>query len=170
MKDLCFIDCETTGLDPSVHEAIEWAVVRVNKDGTTTSIEMRVKPNHIERADSKALEINGYTEEAWVSAASEQEAVSALAQVCRGAALVGHSVGFDERFLRAAFTRCGVAPTWGLVIDTLSLAWPLYLKGEIPRLNLASLCEWAAVSQPVKHRAMADVLAVREVYNKLVAR
>jgi len=69
-KPIVVIDTETTGLDPAKHEVIEFAGIKI--DPVTLEVidtlTFKVKPLHIETAQSKALEVNGYTPEAWAEA------------------------------------------------------------------------------------------------------
>ena len=65
--DLVFIDTETTGLDPSIHELIEIGFVRVKQDwnGEKPTFEIieewdqKIRPEHIKTADPTSLKING---------------------------------------------------------------------------------------------------------------
>lgn len=67
-KERVWIDVETTGLDPLVHEIIELTVRYEPRKGCANPAwHAKIKPEHIETAEPKALEINGYTEEKWAA-------------------------------------------------------------------------------------------------------
>ena len=58
--DLCFVDVETTGLDPVRHELIELAAVRVDRHTLEPldHVSVKVRPERLADADPKALEVN----------------------------------------------------------------------------------------------------------------
>ena len=68
-KNLVFVDVETTGLFMGSHEIIEIALIQTNpKLEVMFEWHSKAKPAFPEWADKKALEINGYTEQAWKNA------------------------------------------------------------------------------------------------------
>lgn len=170
-RDLVFIDSETTGLDPDFNEAIEWAAIRVTRDGQETTFEARVKPQYPERFHPKAMEVNGYTKEAWETTPPESAVAAGMAKICKDAILVAHNVSFDESFLRVFLKKHDLQPTWHYhKLDTMVLAWPLVVAGEISGVSLSNLCEWAGTVQPMPHSAMADARCVQTVYKRLMDR
>jgi hypothetical protein len=101
-RPLVFIDTETTGLDPAVHEVVEvaWAV----EDGPIESLAL---PHDFTRPDAKALALNGYLArklfeaETWAT----EDDVLRLHGALKGATLVGANPRFDAAFLEAFFHR-----------------------------------------------------------------
>lgn len=74
--DLVFVDVETTGLDPERHELLEVAAVRVHPH-TLEPLDhasARVRPGRLADANPRALEVNGYTDEAWRDAVTHRHA------------------------------------------------------------------------------------------------
>jgi DNA polymerase-3 subunit epsilon len=172
LRSICFVDCETTGLDPNYHEIIEVAAVRVLPTSLIVEAEMEAKiiPQHIERASDIALEINGYTPERWVNAIPLEKALRMLRPIISGCYLAGHNVRFDFGFLKEAFTQCkleGPAVDYHFV-DTCSLAWPLFVSGQVSSRKLKTLCDYFDVTQEGAHTAMGDVRRTIEVYKKLM--
>lgn len=169
--DLVFVDVETTGLDPERHELIEVAAVRVHPH-TLEPIDhasARVRPGRLADADPRALEVNGYTDEAWRDAVTLQAALRQVAPLLDGAVVAGHNVGFDWAFLSRGFARAGLplpAVDYHRV-DTASLAWPLLAAAEIDSLSLDAVCAALGLSRPSPHRALADALASLEVARRL---
>lgn len=110
-----FVDTETTGLDPEVHELWEIALI---VDGTEH--EFRLKPQHLRRAAPDALRITGfYTRVADAGGAAEFFSQGArgsiawdVARLTAGRHLVAAVPSFDARFLADFLDAEGYAPAW----------------------------------------------------------
>ena len=171
MRPLCWLDTETTGLSAQKHEIIEFAAVR-ETDGA--EICFKIQPQHIETAHPKALEVNGYTEEAWSLAITPEEAVERIilfAQGCEMAPMyAGHNVSFDWRHLQSLFERVGRIDEWPFhyhSVDTMTLARE-HLKPLGQRsISLDALCNTLGISNEGAHTALADVRRTMAVWNKL---
>src|SRR3990167_9262367 len=98
LKDfnLSFVDSETTGLDLN-HELIELGLVKV--DGRDFSVleewEIKIKPRHLELADSEALRINHYSEKGCQEAVELETALKIFLEKTANTILVGHNLLFD---------------------------------------------------------------------------
>ena len=160
MRDIAFIDLETSGLDPARHEILEIGVIRVQGVGFAEidRTDVRVHPRHIETADPAALAINGYSAKAWEDAASLAEALEWIAPLLDGVVLAGHNVAFDKAFLDAAWRDTGVTrPEMDHhVLDTATFAWPLAAAGLVDSLSLAPVCAALGIDDRDPHRALAD--------------
>ena len=160
MKHLAFIDLETTGLDPERHEILEIGVIGVDPRTLDECdvLEVRVRPEHIDNADPVALELIGYTPDAWADAIPLREALARIAPLLDCAILAGHNVGFDRAFLDAAWKRTRVEPPAmdHHVIDTATLAWPLVASGLIDSLSLSTVCAELGIALEPAHRALTD--------------
>ncbi len=172
-KKVCFSDFETTGLDPSKHEIIELAAIVVDPNSwqILRELELKVRPEHIGTADSRALDINGYDPDTWADAVSLEWAMSELEPLLCDAIPAGHNPRFDFGFLEAAWKRVGHRPRdmdYHL-LDTVALCMPLYLRGCIPDLKLKTVCSYLGVGDPT-HRAMADCRASLEIAKMLIGR
>ena len=170
LRNLLFLDTETTGLDPEVHEIIEFAGILTSPDGKTVlhRYEARLAPQHIETATPIALQVNGYTPEGWspekcVPRAEFLEKVQALSF---NTTVVAHNAPFDIGFLKKLY-----APNWDHhVVDTCVLAWPLLYKGVVHSVSLKNMAALFGLKQPSPHRAMTDTDVCREVFLKLMER
>lgn len=170
-KDLVFLDTETTGLDPRKHELLEIAAVRTTPDGLTVKgeYERRVVPLRISDADPVALNVNGYRPEEWRDAVPPLQALSELQAFAADAVIVGHNVNFDLSFLDALAHSNNVSNTWyKYKVDTVSLAWPLYVTGKIEKPSLEALETYFGYRRQQRHRALVDVRACMFVYGALV--
>lgn len=173
MRDICFVDLETTGLDPERHEIIELAAIRVSADlrQHQAALELKVRPSHIETADPEALSLNGYRQDAWLNAVELRDAMAELAPLLDEAVLAGYGVDFDEDFLLAAFQQTGVARSRRGYrrIDILSIAWPFAVNGVVPDLSLKTLTRAFGIRHDATHAAWSDCLACVELARRLVA-
>lgn len=173
MRDIVFVDVETTGLDPERHELLEVGAIRVDgvhlEPSTRLNLKIRPTPIGIAYADARALEVNGYSAELWADAISLEEAMRQLAPVLEGAMVAGHNVWFDWRWLVCSFKACRlpVPETHHLLLDTASLAWLLVAIGKTRSLSLDAACEALGISRPSPHRALADAAACLEVARRI---
>lgn len=165
MRDLVFIDLETTHLNPQVGEIIELALVRVTKDREIRYV-TKIRPERLHLAQKRALEINGYNEEEWQDAPLARDVAGRVADLISEGLLVGHNVSFDfeylEEFLhvhgqkfRASYRK----------IDTMTLA-----HEHLPFLrsySLSTLRDFFGLSQEGAHRAEKDLDDMRSIYRRL---
>lgn len=111
-----YVDCETTGLDPRIHQAFELAYAI--DDGPIIDVHL---PHTLEYADPVALRLNGYHHRGFGPHSNEKHAAyrSQTGEVLRtprrmmtslgalrdltGKTIVGCNPAFDQEFLRRAF-------------------------------------------------------------------
>jgi len=173
-KVLAFVDLETTGLDPSRHDILEIAVLRVDARSleVLAQHDTLVAPARLEDAQPEALSVCGFSKAAWTNAVPLREALLAIAPLLEGALVAGHNVGFDWAFLQAGFARAGL--TLPRVdyhrLDTASLAWPLVVSGELSSLSLDGLATLFGLERPRPHRALAAARCALEVARRLASR
>ncbi|RZE89148.1 3'-5' exonuclease [Streptomyces sp. SCA2-2] len=101
---LAFVDTETTGLDPFLHDVWEVAVI-VREDGHDTEHTFRLPPD-LSLAEAKALEINRYMERVTAPGWKWDDRRTAARQLYRlldGAVMVGSNPAFDAEFLAHFF-------------------------------------------------------------------
>ena len=175
---LAFLDIETTGRDPGTHEIIEVGVALVNPETKEISDthELKIMPEHLEKADPESLAINHFTPEAWQGAFPFHEAMQKLCGILSGSTPCGWNVGFDRAFLetslnKAGFTisGCGIDYTWhDIKMDFIRWAKLTGREQEFsPRFSLRVAREAFGVSSEGAHSALPDALATFEVYKKL---
>ncbi len=170
---LTFFDIETTGLNPEKHEIIELAAIQVDPDTLDVWKVYSAKtiPVHLERAEPRALQINGYNEDDWCNALPLKVALSEVFPLLHRCIPGGHNVNFDVRFLTKAYASEGLAdPEFQTVtLDTQTLAKDLKTQGYYPigSLSLDSVTSFFGVARPNPHRAYDDALACVEVVRKV---
>ena len=176
---VCIIDTETTGLRSGCHELIEVAAIRIDRDTREERV-FRFRPMHPDRADPRALEINGWSRDRWSRlphplSPRGLEGYTDLLDMCQRCYIIGHNVGFDLEFLRAHLQIHGVGrrakrarealtrPKIRGEIDTIPIAW-MALGGSLDRLSLDHIRErYPEISRGPAHTAMADALTVENL-------
>jgi len=169
------IDTETTGLDLTQHEIIEIGIVQARIDPTRIirlkRWEAKIKPRYIERASPVALKINGYSEEKWRCAISQEHAIADIKSYVRSSELLlGQNLIFDLRFINKMFNDHGEKllkyPNY---YDTKLMADQLIHDGKLKRSSLDYLCEHFKINNRGRpHTALADADRTLDVYKQLV--
>lgn len=188
---LAFVDTETVGLDPFLHDAWEYAVI-LRSDDIDTEYEFRILPD-LTNADPKALEINRYHErtsnEDW-HWDDRRSAAARLYKLLNGAVIVGSNPAFDAEMLTHLFGRYYDNPRpWHYrTVDVATLAVGLaYGKAEAAMKRDCdasrygkveeyigfpwksySASEAIGIARPagdVAHTAMGDARWARDVYD-----
>jgi len=166
---LVWIDTETTGLNPSIHEVIEVGLVVVKGDSLQEidRYYSKVSPDHIETADERALLINHYSWQAWADAPQKEVVVDALEKFFdEDRVICGHNVEFDIAFVESMFKRCDrEPPKYAGIIDTKRVAKSLNVKSASYRLG--ALCQKFGIDQGRAHCALDDVVANVELFRSL---
>jgi DNA polymerase III subunit alpha, Gram-positive type len=182
---IVFIDLETSGLDPNVHEITAFAGIKEKRGGIET-LDIKIQMETPETADPKALEIQGYTEDGWKGALSLAVAIARIREFLSDCnIIVAHNVPFDVGFLEALskkakqraqeqfpgmdeqqIRKAGIRLSRRM--DTLVLALEHLFPCGLHRLGLKSVCDFLGITGWEHHRAMDDAKACRRVYYKLV--
>lgn len=179
--NLAFMDIEATGLSVEHNEITEIGgiVVRQIPKGEEgieleeiAKIEMKVQPEHLETADSVALEMTGFDEAVWQKEAVPlKDALEEVAEKAYGAVLVGHNVSFDAMFFEKAFEEVGMEmPFHYHKLDTIGIAFAKLQKHpDVEKFSLSRLAEYFGIENKKAHTALSDARATYELYKKLMA-
>lgn len=169
---IALIDLETTGLSYRKHEIVEIGCVifdsetlKIEKEFTT-----KVLPEHLETADPKALEVNGYDPEGWqINAEPLGAALTALSLHTAGTHFMAQNVCFDWAFLQEASIKTGVPFAFErLKIDLPSIAFGKIPHDKMQSWSLKALCAYLGIPPEDKvHRALSGARKAYEVYKTL---
>ncbi|MEU1071851.1 MULTISPECIES: exonuclease domain-containing protein [unclassified Streptomyces] len=123
---LAFVDTETVGLDPFLHDAWEYAVILRQPGQSDVEHVFRVQPD-LTNADPKALEVNRYHERTSAPGWTwddRQTAAHRLYALLNGAVMVGSNPAFDAEMIAHLFGRYYEQPKpWHYrTIDVTTLA------------------------------------------------
>lgn len=167
--DLVFIDTETTHLETGKGEIIEFALILDTKHvRNKETVCYKIQPQHLDTADPRALEINGYTVESWRAAKDMDTAVHDMYfRLCgREKIIIGHNIKFDLEHLNHLFKSRGYRTVGVYTIDTKALA--LEHLPFLKSYSLESMRDFFGISKEGSHRALKDVVDCRTIYYKLV--
>jgi|SRR5665213_868650 len=184
---LCFVDCETTGLDPECHEMWEvGAVVRYSTADHGGYMEEQrhwfLSPWHLETATPEALAIGGFFERHPYGDNFASDGLVQLQKIAnphdfsrdfekltRGATLVGANVRFDERFLGDYLRRYHRVPGWYFRMCDVEAMVQGYMGLTKPTglAKCANLLEVPTTGLEL-HTALDDALLARDVYDAVI--
>jgi DNA polymerase-3 subunit epsilon len=164
----CVIDLETTGGNRNEDSITEVGAVKVQGGRCLGTYQTLVNPG---RAIPPQITVLTGLSDALVSNAPRIGAVlPSLLEFVGDAVVVGHNVGFDVGFLRAACERHGQPPIGStLVVDTVALARRL-LRDEVPNCKLGTLASRLRLDHQPSHRALDDALATTDLLHLLIER
>lgn len=171
-RDIVFFDAEFTGFELD-KEVIEIGFVKVRAGDLSIIAEgdIKLRPEHIERATPSALLVNGYDEAEWKrDGVSHADGLAEFLAQTKEAILAGHNVAMDWMHLHNALERVGMKPNFFYKsIDTFSMAWQkLRGREEFVKFSLAELANYFGVDRGRAHRAIDDARTTLAVYKKLI--
>ena len=165
MSVLCYIDTETTGLDPRIHQPYEVCWWREDEDGPTTAW----LPHGLQYADAAALRIGAYFDRGFRPEEDRNDYWrQKLTRGLHGVTLVGSNPAFDAAMLIGFI---GAAVWHYRMIDVSNVAMVTFDLDRPP--GLASVCEMLTtkgydIPEP-DHTAEGDVRTTRAAYEALRA-
>ncbi len=169
-RPLIVTDTETTGLNPLVHDLIEIGAIYVNQETMEEEdrFEAKIKIQHPEMADEKALQVNGYTREMWASAKELPTVVRDFNEWAAEGIMVAQNVAFDYTFCMEAFRRCKVLSKLDYhSIDLPSIVWFLYPDRKHTGLRSVAI-DLGIPPEPKIHRAVNGAETCYRILRKLV--
>lgn len=170
-RPLAITDIETTGLDASMHEIIELAVLIVDQRSLKIldRYQTRIKPTHIRTAAKRALEVAGYAESSWRQAISLETALAIYADKAKGAVFCSYNVFLAYSFMDAGFKLTGIEdPTDYHRLDLFTVAWT---RLGLASPTLDSISKRLGITpEPLPRRAMEGAMKQLEVLKTLLYR
>lgn len=167
MKEIKFLDIETTHLNEQIGEIIEIAILTSMDGGRTFSEkwQTKIKPSHIETADPKALLINGYNPEEWQDAPTWEEIHPMIGLKLRTGFIVAHNANYESRWIEQKLKRDhGYKISWlWICTKTLSYEHLPWLRSH----SLTTLRDVFNLSHDGAHTAAKDAEDTAHVYSVL---
>lgn len=160
---LCYIDTETTGLDPRIHQPYEVCIWRADED-TPSTYDL---PHTLEYADPQALAIGGYHSRKFMTFLDAGGTTRhRVLRKLSGVTLVGSNPAFDAAMMRRYI---GTEVWHYRHINVADVAMTVFNWGRpkgLADIVLALAAEGYDIPEP-DHTAEADVRATRAVYEAL---
>ncbi|MBL8916892.1 MAG: 3'-5' exonuclease [Archangium sp.] len=155
---LCFIDIETTGLDPKVDSILEIGLVFVEDEAITRRQSWLIRaPGPVAPLITALTGLSGSEGVADSLSVVEAEVHDAL----DGWTLVAHNANFERSFLGAIVASNAMIDSW----EIAQLLFP-----ELPGHSLDALVRWLEVGRAARHRALDDAEDTFSMLKALVLR
>ena len=145
LSRLCFVDIETTGLDPSTEEIIEIGAVFVERGVVTGRRSWLVRPTRPIPPLITAL--TGLTDEEVAQAPALEAVDEELRAALGGWTLVAHNASFERSFL-------GDRIAANAILDSCEVAQLLFPERASHALD--ALVRWLRIGRAARHRALDD--------------
>lgn len=161
------IDTETTGLSPTSHRVIELATVTVQAGRIVDRFETLIDPGVA--VPARITQITGITGAMLQGAPPPEVALSRWQAYldARPGHFVAHNARFDWDFLSAEFGRASL--DWPFKSWTCTVRLSRYCLPQLPKHGLESLIRHFGIRVSDRHRALADVEATAEVFERCMA-
>ena len=160
IKNLAFIDLETTGLNPVFHEIIEVCIITHDCVYNT-----KIQPSRISSADKDALKITNYNNKDWFDSPKFKDILPKIQQLTAGRMLCGHHVSFDHAFLSEQLSRSGAPCLFDRRrIDTVNLAFEHLKPLGLESLSLDSIRTFLGWSKEGAHTALKDCKDAKRLF------
>jgi DNA polymerase III epsilon subunit-like protein len=166
---LVFFDTETAGFKIS-EGILELGCVVTDITSRTVRAELGIKvlPKGKRPISDRVASLNGYDPEVWKREAVALGAAMEQLDLLIGdqpTLMVGHSIGFDWRFLSASAKQVGWRPV--AIEGTIDTLWMARKVEGLDRHNLEHLCRNWGIETGQMHRALEDAHCCRLVYQAL---
>lgn len=149
------LDLETTGLQPEHDAIIEIGAVKFRQDEVLETWSSLVNPQR--PIPYKIIQLTGITQAEANQAPALFSVITPLRSFVRDYPIVGHNVSFDLGFLKRHRLFLD-NPT----IDTFELAG--ILLPHAARYSLGTLADALDITFPIRHRALDDALATKDLF------
>ncbi|MHB8160616.1 MAG: 3'-5' exonuclease [Thermoleophilia bacterium] len=179
ISNLVIIDIETSGVNPFRHDPLAIGLVPLTEG--VSPLVVYIRPETIKWSE-EAKENFAKFETEWntnalkpVDACTKIERYLSHVSNQGSVTTIGHNIGFDVAFLRKIAFLAGkdeISFMSHRVLDTHTMLYLLFLKGEIPSsaLNSDGAFKFFGINIPDerRHTALGDALATRELVLKLL--
>lgn len=142
---LCFVDIETTGLDPQTDQIVEIGAVFVERGVVSERKKWLVRPSVAMPPMISAL--TGLDDLTLSSAPQLEDIAAEFTSAVAGWSLVAHNGNFERSFLQSLIAT-------NPLLDSCEVAQLLF--PERPSHSLDSLVKWLQVGDGARHRAVDD--------------
>jgi len=160
LKDYIVLDLETTGLSKDRHKITEIAAIKVSNNKIENKFEQLVNPNV--RIPSFITRLTGIDNEMVKNKPSIDEVLPKFLKFLKDDVMIAHNATFDHGFISSNAYLLN-QEFLNERLCTMKLAYRLT---NLPSRKLSSLCAHFNISNNQAHRAMSDVKATYQVFDK----
>lgn len=172
-RPIAVTDVETTGIDPAIQEIIEIGMVLIDQKTLEVldTLNLKIKPEHLETASKESLAVNGYNDLDWEQAITLKQAMALYGEKTKDAIFCAHGVTFDWSFIFEAFRKTGIQNQMDYHrIDLFTLAWAKLKNAGLQKFNLSEIAKFLNLpEEPQPHRAINGATTAYEIYKKLMS-
>ena len=154
-------DVETTGLNYETDELLEIGAVKIENGKIVSKFQTLIKPKN--PIPPSATAINNITDSMVESCPKVDVVIRDFYRYCKGSAMVGYNVSFDQKFVVQAGKPQGIVFD-NEFVDVMPLAKN---KLRLSRYKLVDVVKRLGITLNDAHRAYADALATAEAFLKL---
>lgn len=158
IDDYCVLDTETTGLSAYYDEIIEIGILKIRNNEIVDRYSQLIKPES--PIDSFITSLTGITNEIVEGMPTINDVKNETLTFIGEDIIVGHNTSFDMRFLSEGFKQ----PVNNYYMDTMQFARKVY--PELKHHRLSDLVEYLGLHNN-EHRAIADCIATKELYDSI---
>lgn len=158
IDDYCVLDTETTGLSAYYDEIIEIGILKIRNNEIVDRYSQLIKPES--PIDSFITSLTGITNEMVEGMPTINDVKNETLTFIGEDIIVGHNTSFDMRFLSEGFKQ----PVNNYYMDTMQFARKVY--PELKHHRLSDLVEYLGLHNS-EHRAIADCIATKELYDSI---
>lgn len=161
MKNLVFLDVETTGLDLGKDEIIEIGMISVENMQVECELSFIIRPTSL--VPENVVELTGISNQMLEGAPIFSSVMPEISEFIKDKILIGHNIQFDIGFLNKQGLKID-----NEFIDTYELS--LVLLPTQKRYSLRSLGQTLGIGEKNTHRALDDALLTYKVFLELFGR
>ena len=135
------------------------------------TLNIKVKPKHLDKATPEALQLNGYIIKEWENSLDLKTALLNYLEKAKDAIFCAHNTNFDLPFIKQACIQIGANNTLGYhCIDIPTLVWLKYRNSNLERMNLSKVAEFIGLKAELTvHRAINGAMLGYEILRKIAS-
>lgn len=162
-SDYTVVDIETTGLNATNDAIIEIAAVKVKNHEVVKTFSELINP--LRPISNFITKLTGINDEMVEECESIDMILPQFLDFIEDDKILGHNINFDLSFLRKKCNEFGIVELNNTSVDTLKLS--RNLLPQLPHHRLQDLVGYFRVSSMGAHRALADCMSTKGVYDEL---
>ena len=167
MRNLLYLDSETTGLDSRRHDIVQLACIPVLNGEIKSSFNEFAKPNDFSAIEQEAIAVHGISVERMESFQDQRKMLDKFVTYVKSFntkfTIAGYNVGFDKGFVSSLFAKHGMSSVYHELFtpdihDVYRRIKAIKEKASLGSLKLSKACEMFGIEINA-HDALSDISA-----------